>query len=166
MGTAPCQASSKPSKRPSVHEAVVVMRQSSLVLQKLLLDSEFGLEQSSLKKTDERTFVYVTREETQAIQEENLSRDSTLLYQAMQDQIETLKQELAPRNEELRRKDHLLAALTERIPAIESPTTNSSEPRESTVSDSETEAKGAAAVPQDSAEGEIKQSFWRRLFGG
>ena len=116
------------------------------------------------EKTDERTFVYVTPEETQAIPEDNQSRDTALLYQAMQDQIDTLKQELALRNEELRRKDHLLAALTERIPAIEAPKEEPSEPRESAVSSSEEESTGA--VPQEPAADEIRQSWWRRLFGG
>ena len=115
------------------------------------------------EKTDERTYVYVTPEETQELPEDNLSRDSALLFQSMQDQIDSLKQELAIRNEELRRKDHLLAALTERIPAIEAPTDQPSEPRDSPVSASEGEAKGA--VPQDQAADEIRRSWWQRLFG-
>jgi predicted nuclease with TOPRIM domain len=113
-------------------------------------------------KDGERTYVYVTPEETQELLEDNLSRDSALLFQSMQDQIDTLKQELAIRNEELRRKDHLLAALTERIPAIEAPVEQAAEPRESAVSASETQATGD--VPHDSAEGESRQSWWSRLF--
>ena len=115
------------------------------------------------EKTADRTFVYVPSEETQTIQEDNQSRDIMLLYQAMQDQIDTLKQELSLRNEELRRKDHLLAALTERIPAIEVPQTDAPEQRESSVIASEEQSKGAV-VPQDAGEGEIKRSWWKRLF--
>jgi len=116
------------------------------------------------EKTDERTYVYVTPEETQELPEDNLSRDSALLFQSMQDQIDTLKHELAIRNEELRRKDHLLAALTERIPAIEAPSDEPPEPRDSPVSASADEAKGA--VPQEQAADEIRRSWWHRLFGG
>jgi hypothetical protein len=45
----------------------------------------------------------------------------------MQDQIDTLKQEVADWKEEARRKDHLLAAALERIPAIEAPPDTPSE---------------------------------------
>ncbi len=40
-----------------------------------------------------------------------------------EDQVEYLRRELEIRNDELRRKDHLLAAALERIPAIEPPET-------------------------------------------
>jgi hypothetical protein len=40
-----------------------------------------------------------------------------------EDQVEYLRRELEIRNDELRRKDHQLAAALERIPAIEPPET-------------------------------------------
>ena len=54
---------------------------------------------------------------------------------SLQEQISFLRAQLVTRDEELRRKDHLLAALTERIPELEP----ASEPREGpqTPSDSE-----------------------------
>src|ERR671933_1879830 len=48
---------------------------------------------------------------------------------SLEDQVSFLRAELVTRNEELRRKDHLLAALTERIPELEA----SPEPSESPV---------------------------------
>ena len=81
---------------------------------------------------------------------------------SLEDQVEYLRHELDIRNEELRRKDHLFAAALERIPAIEAPSDEPTEPRESAVSDSEDTPKGAA--PQDQADGEIKRSWWQRLF--
>ena len=84
------------------------------------------------------------------------------------DQVEYLRAELGRRSdehrEEMRRKDHLLAAALERIPAIESPTEELAEPRESAVTASEDTGKGT--VPPESAEGEMKRSWWQRLFGG
>ena len=87
------------------------------------------------------------------------------LVASLQDQVEYLRSELDTRNEELRRKDHLLAAALERIPAIEAPADDSSEPQESAVNDSKDSGKGAAAVPQETGEGEIRKSWWRKFFG-
>ena len=93
------------------------------------------------------------------------AKDETI--QILQERIEAQQRELDQRAEELKRKDHLLAAALERIPAIEAPQPDQSadsDARESSVTASEEQSKGA--VPPDVAEGEIKQSFWRRLFGG
>src|SRR5215213_7122383 len=54
----------------------------------------------------------------------------------LKDQVENLQRELEVRNDELRRKDHLLAAALERIPAIESreapvPSESAGEPSDS-----------------------------------
>ena len=76
----------------------------------------------------------------------------------LRDYVETLKRELEIRNEELRRKDHIIAALTERIPAIEAPA--SPETRGSPLSTGEDEEGGAAVPPE-----EERPSWWRRLFG-
>ena len=77
---------------------------------------------------------------------------------SIQEQVEYLKEVIATRDEELRRKDHLLAALTERIPAIEPPEDEGTEQRESVVTASDDEPKGA--VPPESE----KLSWWRRIF--
>ena len=60
--------------------------------------------------------------------------DQSNLVEALQDQIATLKDEVDAWREEARRKDHLLAAALERIPAIEE---GSSETRESPETPSE-----------------------------
>jgi hypothetical protein len=61
------------------------------------------------------------------------------LVEALQDQISYLRDQLEAEREAGRRKDHLLAAALERIPAIEPPP----EPRESPETVSEEEGKGA-----------------------
>ena len=79
--------------------------------------------------------------------------DMTALVASMQDQIDTLKQELEDWKEQARRKDHLLAAALERIPALEEP----SEPRE------EPETTSATAEGVEVAE-EESRPWWRRWF--
>lgn len=80
--------------------------------------------------------------------------------------IETLREEVEAWREEARRKDTIIAqmnqtiaALTERIPAIEAPPdTASSEPRESSITPSKDTGNGE--TPPDT-----ERSWWRRLFG-
>src|SRR5215208_3552764 len=62
--------------------------------------------------------------------------DQSQLVEHMASEIEHLREMLALRDEEIRRRDHLLAAALERIPAIEPPDTPS-EPRESRETASE-----------------------------
>jgi hypothetical protein len=66
-----------------------------------------------------RVFVLLDADRTQP----NIDRtdDQTQLVEALQDQVDYLRQELKIRTEENRRKDHLLAAALERIPALEPP---------------------------------------------
>jgi hypothetical protein len=93
------------------------------------------------------------------------SNDQTLLVTRLENEVDYLRQEVEDWKEEARRKDHLLAAALDRIPAIEAPKEEPPDTRESPVTASESDAKGAA-VPHESAESEIKQSWWQRLFGG
>jgi hypothetical protein len=87
---------------------------------------------------------------------------TTVAYiDGLKSKIEVLERELVDWKEEARRKDHLLAAALERIPAIEAPPdTPSSEPRGSPQTASE-EPSGTQ-TPQE----EERRSWWRRLFGG
>ncbi len=48
-----------------------------------------------------------------------------LLVSSLKDQLSCLRSELETRNEELRRKDHLLAAALERVPQVEETSDNS-----------------------------------------
>ena len=78
------------------------------------------------------------------------------------DEIRFLREELGIRNEELRRKDHIIAALTERIPELEAPA--SPETRESPTEASEGSGKGAAVPDEDDRPIGESPSWWRRLF--
>ena len=67
--------------------------------------------------------------------------DMTLMQahlDSMQEQISFLRAELVTRDEELRRKDHIIAALTERIPELEAPR----EQRDAPETASEERSKG------------------------
>src|SRR5215208_1991632 len=86
--------------------------------------------------------------------------DTTALVESLREQVSYLKETVAKRDEEIRRRDHLLAAALERIPAIEAPPDTPSDIRESPVSASD--EAGDAGVP---SEPERPVSWWRRLFG-
>jgi excisionase family DNA binding protein len=81
--------------------------------------------------------------------------DMAALLASMQDQIDTLKQELEDRKEEGRRKDAILMTMAQRIPELEAP----SEPREAPVSPSDSDGKEEAPPEQE------KRSWWRAFFG-
>jgi len=86
----------------------------------------------------------------------------------MQDQNEYLRRQLEVWQEEARRKDHIIAALTERIPELEPAWEAPPEPRESPepVSDLRpgVDPQGSDAGPETSVSRE--RSWWRRLFSG
>jgi excisionase family DNA binding protein len=85
--------------------------------------------------------------------------DMTALVASMQDQIDTLKQELEDRKEEARRKDAILMTMAQRIPELEA----APQPRESPQTFSD-EQGGGTAHPEDG--GAEKRSWWKRVFLG
>ena len=92
----------------------------------------------------------------------DMSGDLALLQahlDSMQEQVGYLKAVVQTRDEELRRKDHIIAALTERIPELEPPREAPREPRESPVTASE--ADPGSPTPPD----EEHPSWWKRFFG-
>jgi hypothetical protein len=82
----------------------------------------------------------------------------------LRDRVAFLERQLEGRVEEIRRRDHIIAALTERIPpAIEAPD-HEKPPRapESTVEEPAT----ATPVRAGAAPGGPRRRWWRRAFGG
>ena len=75
------------------------------------------------------------------------------------EQLEFLRQQLQEEREESRRKDHLLAAALERIPAIEAPQDTTPVPQESPETAPDGESRGEA--PPDTE----RRSWWQRWFG-
>jgi hypothetical protein len=79
--------------------------------------------------------------------------------QVLREQVDYLRGQLEVWQEEARRKDHIIAALTERIPELEPARESTSEPRESP----ETATEGAEGV--ETPMKEERRSWWRRMFG-
>jgi hypothetical protein len=96
------------------------------------------------------------------------------LVEELRDHLAFLRAELEARNEEIRRreeehreearrKDHIIAALTERIPELEPPRTESREPRNNPKMASESKDRGD--VPSEPQEPVQRRSWWRQFFG-
>ncbi len=100
--------------------------------------------------------------------------DQRELVEALRDELAYLRQQLDAEREAGRRKDHLLAAALERIPAIEPAEDDHEESAPDAPAGPQTASDGAArgeVPPEDSpaAEGHSapreRSSWWRRLFG-
>jgi len=89
--------------------------------------------------------------------------DQSQLVERMSSEIGHLREMLALRDEEIRRRDHLLAAALERIPAIEPPDTPS-EPREAPVTTSE--EPHSTHAPSEQQEHSQRRSWLHRFFFG
>ena len=85
--------------------------------------------------------------------------DQTQLVERMASEIDHLREMLALRDEEIRRRDHLLAAALERIPAIEPPPDTAAE--RPGASETVTESEGKGERPPDTE----RRSWWRAFFG-
>jgi len=78
----------------------------------------------------------------------------------LEDPVDYLRRQLEAWQEEARRKDHIIAALTERIPELEPAREASPEPSGAPVSQSD---NGSNSDPPEQEE---RRSWWRRLFEG
>src|SRR5829696_5707189 len=88
--------------------------------------------------------------------------DMTALVASMQDQINTLKQELEDRKVEARRKDAILMTMAQRIPELEPPREAPREQREDHVAASEDTVQDHA--PRDQQEPTQRRSWLYRFF--
>ena len=75
---------------------------------------------------------------------------------SLEDQVDYLRRQLEVWQEEARRKDHIIAALTERIPELEPASNAAPEPRGDPVNPSEDSTNGESLEPE-------RRSWWRRL---
>ena len=106
-------------RRYTVHEAALLLGLSIDAVRK-------RAERGRLKREkDSDGTVYILLDPDQAEVGQRATGEETAtsqgpLINSLQDQVEHLRHELEIRNEELRRKDHLLAATLERIPELES----------------------------------------------
>lgn len=89
---------------------------------------------------------------------QRLGQPTVELVEALEDQIDLLKDEVSAWREEARRKDHIIAALTERIPELPAPPDTHSDTPGSPQKATEEPYKGEAS------QGEKRPAWWRRLF--
>ena len=77
----------------------------------------------------------------------------------LRDQVEHLRRELDTRNEELRRKDTIIMAMTQRIPELEAPQEPQDGPEKAA------EHPGRGVVPEDQREPAERRPWLHRIFG-
>jgi len=106
------------------------------------------------KEPDGRVYVYLDESHTPP---QDIHDD---LVDALRDQVETLKTELADWKAEAQRKDTIMMSLTQRIPELESAERPPGAPE--TPADEAQPRRPATGGAQESSE----RPWWRRLFGG
>jgi hypothetical protein len=106
---------------------------------------------------DGRIYVYV--DSSEIAQDESSDASIERLVQVQHDDIEFLRRELETRTEEIRRRDSIIAALTQRLPEVEAP----SEPR---LTLEETTEKNEARVEHPAGSREVRRGarkpWWRK----
>ena len=125
----------------------------------------------SEKRDDGRVVVWVDDDRTEGGHQAQgeASANGGALVEVLAEQVSYLKAQLDIRTEELRRKDHIIAGLVERVPELDAPAfePTPSQPSEAGAQDA---ANGAGVhVPQAGgaeAQGGSGRSWWRRLIGG
>jgi hypothetical protein len=117
------------------------------------------IQRGTLKSIHERGRVWVVLDPDETQSNTDRTANQTELVHELRARVAFLEGQLKIRTEENRRKDHLLAAALERIPALEPP--------ESAERAAPTDTPpGAPEGPQEGSEGSYRQSWWRRVFGG
>jgi hypothetical protein len=118
----------------------------------------------SIKEEDGTVYVLLgdSQQDTdQSHSKSHLASDQSQLADYMQDQIDYLRGQLEVWQEEARRKDHIIAALTERIPELH-PATEPSDARQMPGEGPD----GVGDPAPNAEEPERRTSWWRRMFGG
>jgi hypothetical protein len=151
-----------PKQRFTVAEAAEVLQLSAEAVRS-------RIKRGSLESAKEGNTVYVLLDADQARPNPAQTSDQTMaLITNLQDQVEYLRGELARREEthleESRRKDSIIAALTQRIPEIEAPAPQEARESPETVEE-ERERAGPHPATVGNQEG-AQRPWWRRIFGG
>ena len=120
------------------------------------------------KGPDGTVFVRLNAEQTRydddrSSDESDVGADHMRLVATLEEEVSFLRAELVTRNEELRRKDHIIAALTERIPELEAPREPVAGGTERPVTTPEEFSR--AHAPPESVHPVERPSWWRRFFG-
>jgi hypothetical protein len=111
---------------------------------------------------DGRLYVWLDADQTET--SSSTSAPERELVDALNERIASLEHQLALREEEARRKDHLLAAALERLPpALEAPQEERPDAQRGDLRRSEDAPKGG--TPPEQEEASQRRSWWRAFFG-
>jgi excisionase family DNA binding protein len=116
-------------------------------------------------KRDGNGRVYVLLDKVSTLRDRDKDTYQTSQYdlvESLRDQIVYLRNELRTRSEELRRKDHIIAALTDRISELEAPQGATERRQTASVSSEGAEPTQEGTGAQKSAQ----RPWWRRVLGG
>jgi len=107
-----------------------------------------------------KTYVYLTEVEAHNQHEDNAVVNGVVndYITSLKSEIESLKQDREVWQEEAKRKDAIIMALTNRIPELEAPSETTSQATEGSVKDPDAQSRGVA--PQEAQ----NRSWWRRIF--
>lgn len=111
----------------------------------------------SEKRGDGRVVVWVDDDRTEGGREALENGDA--LVEVLTEQVSYLKAQLDIRTEELRRKDHIIAGLVDRVPELEAPDRGPGE------AEDVGEGPGRGAAPEHRQEA-TDRPWWRKVFGG
>jgi len=139
-----------PRQRLTVADAAALLGVSQDAIRKRVARNSIEHEKSD----DGRIFVFLDPSETREAADQDASKTA---FDIMEEQVEYLRRQLEVWQEEARRKDHIIAALTERIPELEAPRSQGDE--NGPLTSSWAEEKVEEATPD-----EQKRSWWRRFF--
>jgi hypothetical protein len=145
--------SKTPLERLTVADAAALMGVSQDAVRKRIQRNSITWD----KDAEGRVYVYLDPSETRQAGDQDASKTA---LEIMENQVEYLRKQLEVWQEEARRKDHIIAALTERIPELEPAKEAPREPREESVTPSE--ESGRKHVPQDDT-GDSRP-WWKRMF--
>lgn len=169
----PDQSTDEPSsnRRLTVREAAEELDLSEAAIRN-------RISRGTLRSEREGGTVYVLLEDDEsqvnrgesADQSSDPPHDESRLIDVLQDQVQYLRGELEAEREARRRADHIIAALTERIPELEAPPQSAQEAENVAESASEgengEEASEEYAEPQSTpSQPQDRRPWWRRIFG-
>lgn len=113
-------------------------------------------------------YVYVEPSIEESTEPSSGSAHLERLLTAQEREIEYLREQLAAERESRRRADHIIAALTERIPELEAPPATPQEAESVSGSPGGVEDREPPSWPEtetSQGSGEPRRPWWRRLFG-
>lgn len=118
--------------------------------------------------------VHILLDESSTLQDEvhdSYEPKPNEMLEELREQNAYLREVIATRDEEIRRRDYLLAAAMERIPELDSSLTEEDQrsPSEGAAYSDATDGEGAGAAPTDAeretAGQEPRRSWWHKLIG-